>query len=511
MTNFFDLNNSLDLDFDLNQTDLQMDNSFFGNDLLSTIDDESLDTEVLLSLQEDFNVDNQKSPLDTQPFFQEEVDEGNISKEIKDLTHIEIANSQSSNKTQTMEIKAQKKTKTKPNSKTKTKTKTKTKNVTNKETKKEITIKKNPKNKGIIIQIKKRRKRTLSDRNPLNGNGKFCVNTQPIWVENRMGEKVNLLAVMNKYEFNLLTEEQKKKRKLLKNRISAEESRLRARQRLGGLQTKVETLITRNKKLNRVIHKIQDEKEEMRKEIELLRTKLGNQSQRKHKHISYEPITKIKRTNTHPATAPFNNKATYTNDMINSNPNPNPNPNSNLNSNLNTSKLFSKVCNSTYELFSDLTSINHQLSDSNFSIFEQEKDKRIENGNSSLNESQFGGMNSQQTGFSLFIILLIFGLFFQTNFSNFPINNNNPNQNLLDNLSPSSTSARKVLTATNNQFSINFDPEYDNLAFQKDGAQLIFNKHYPSIAANYNLHNHTNYEICIEYNPKYLYKSSAWV
>ncbi|KAJ3448717.1 hypothetical protein M0812_01200 [Anaeramoeba flamelloides] len=89
MTDLFDLNNSLDLDFDLNQTDLSLENSLFENELLSTIDEDSLNTELLLSLQEDFNVSDQKSPTNTQQPFSEVVDEYSLSTEPKEAMSIE--------------------------------------------------------------------------------------------------------------------------------------------------------------------------------------------------------------------------------------------------------------------------------------------------------------------------------------------------------------------------------------------------------------------------------------
>ncbi|KAJ6243675.1 transcriptional activator hac1 [Anaeramoeba flamelloides] len=561
MTDIFDLNNNLDFNFDLNETDLTIENSLFENDLLSTIDDESLGTELLLSLQEDFNTNDQKSPINTQQPFNELVDENNFSNEIKEEMSIETDNLEQSNnkiknengfKTNTVEKnltthkrngssssqKTQKKIK-KPNPKpepknktlqtktrkiqTKTKKTQKTKNQKKKTTncskkveiKKEIMIKKNPKNKGIIIQIKKCRKRTLSDRKSLNGNGKFSVSTQPIWVVNKIGEKVNLLAVMNKYEFNLLTEEQKKKRKLLKNRISAEESRLRARQRLGGLQTKVETLITKNKKLNNIITKIQDEKEEMRREIELLRIKLLNQPCQKHSHLSYEPITKIKRTNTHPV---MRSSTGSTNTHTTTNTNTTTNTKTTTTT---TSKLFASVRDNAYELFSDLTSINYKSSKPNQKrpFLKEEKGvenflKVIDDDKPNYNEYQFGGTNSQQTGFSLFIILLVFGLFFQTNLISHSVSNHKaPNQNILNNLSPtiSATGSRKVLTISQNPFDSNFESEFENLFFQKDYDHFESNSNYKLSRNNYDFKNHTNYEICVEYNPKYLAKSTIWV
>ncbi|KAJ3449329.1 x-box binding protein [Anaeramoeba flamelloides] len=553
MTDLFDLNNSLDFDFDLNQTDLSLENSFFENELLSTIDDDSLNTDLLLSLQEDSNVSDQKSPIDTQQPFSGVVDEYNFSTETKETMSIEIDNlGQKCNEiknetvleTKTVEMNnnqnnTQNKTSTIHDSKPKTKSaknenKNKNPNQNKKNTKnqkpktkktnrgkktdlkKEIIIKKNPKNKGIIIQIKKCRKRTLSDRKSLNGNGKFSVNPQPIWVENKMGDKVNLLTVMNKYEFNLLTEEQKKKRKLLKNRISAEESRLRARQKLGGLQTKVETLVNKNTKLNKIITKIQDEKEQMRKEIELLRIRLLNQSKQKHKHSSYKPITKVKRTNTHPIMRSLQTASTAT---TNRQTQKNPNTNTNANTNATTSKLFSSVRDNAYELFSDLTSINYKSSKPNqkLSFLKHEKEEEnvkriIDEDNTNYNEYQFGGMNSQQTGFSLFIILLIFGLFFQTNLLGNSISNQKIlNQNLLNNLPVASTGARTVLTTSEIQSGANHDFESENLFFQKDFDHLHPNTHYRPIRDNYNLKNHTNYEMCVEYNPKYLSKNTIWL
>ncbi|KAJ3448718.1 x-box binding protein [Anaeramoeba flamelloides] len=329
-----------------------------------------------------------------------------------------------------------------------------------------------------------------------------------------MGEKVNLLAVMNKYEFNLLTEEQKKKRKLLKNRISAEESRLRARQKLGGLQTKVETLVNKNKKLNSIITQIQDEKEEMRKEIELLRIRLLNQSKQKNKHFSYKPITKVKRANTHPVMRSFQNASTVT-----TNPQTTKNPNINTITSTTTSKLFSSVRDNAYELFSDLTSINYKSSkpSQKLSFLKNEKEeenvyKIIDSEKTNYHEYQFGGMNSQQTGFSLFIILLIFGLFFQTNLLGNSISNQKiSNQNMLNSIPTISTGARTVLTTPQMPPGANYESGFENFFFQKDFDHLHPDSHYKLIRDNYNFKNHTNYEMCVEYNPMYLSKNTIWM
>ncbi|KAJ3427283.1 x-box binding protein [Anaeramoeba flamelloides] len=94
---------------------------------------------------------------------------------------------------------------------------------------------------------------------------------EPIWVTNVEGTKVDLLGVMSKKMFHLLTDEQKKRRKKLKNRISAEASRNKAKKRLETLQYEVDKLNQENESLTKQVEDFQSEKELMRKEIESLR------------------------------------------------------------------------------------------------------------------------------------------------------------------------------------------------------------------------------------------------
>ncbi|KAJ6236530.1 basic-leucine zipper transcription factor f-related [Anaeramoeba flamelloides] len=102
---------------------------------------------------------------------------------------------------------------------------------------------------------------------------------EPVWVKNMSGETVDLLGVMSKKLFNLLTEEQKKRRKKLKNRISAEASRSRAKLRVEALQFKVDDLNKQNQLLLKKVEDFQNEKVLMRNEIEKLRSIVLKQNQ----------------------------------------------------------------------------------------------------------------------------------------------------------------------------------------------------------------------------------------
>ncbi|KAJ3426116.1 cyclic amp response element-binding protein a [Anaeramoeba flamelloides] len=388
------------------------------------------------------------------------------------------------------------------------------------EKKKEIKIYQIKDKKGIVIRVN--RKRSRSSRKSRNGKDTLSLHGQPMWVENSIGERVDLLAVMSKSDFKLLTEEQKKKRKLLKNRISAEESRLRARNKLGGLESKVEDLILKNKHLNKVVNKIQDEKEEMQKQIELLRSRL-RQSNHKLKMCPYEPITKIKRKNNHPTMI----------EQFDHIPKPASTPggqtgNKSINQLLkikNTSELVSTVYNSSREIISNLTSINNK---------DQKRDLYYLD-NKYQNDSEFCGLDSQRTSLSLFIILLIFGLFFQTNLLNQDSNNSSFNKNFIvhkDNTHAELTCSRTVLTVIKgiDNFDIDYIYNYDHDHDYDDNYGIIGNnfekKDFPHFFDHHllegqyplkfsrmgsNFTNRTNYEMCIEFNNKYLKKKQIWV
>ncbi|KAJ5073420.1 ras guanine nucleotide exchange factor i-related [Anaeramoeba ignava] len=91
-----------------------------------------------------------------------------------------------------------------------------------------------------------------------------------IIVKNKVGNKIDLIGKMSKDEYELLSEDQKQLRKKVKNRINAQISRDRAKQKVETLESQMEKLKKKNKLLSVKLEKTNEENQELRERVKRL-------------------------------------------------------------------------------------------------------------------------------------------------------------------------------------------------------------------------------------------------
>ncbi|KAJ6235919.1 transcriptional activator hac1 [Anaeramoeba flamelloides] len=144
-------------------------------------------------------------------------------------------------------------------------------------------IKRAPRNKKPLGRVeiikdkppktKNRRKRDHCETNKKKTNEL----EEHLYEKNTKGEMVDILATMSTQEYSLLTSEQKKRRRVLRNRLNAQNNRNKKKRGLQELERKFDQLSNEHHQLNDHVAQLTAEKDQMQAELLLLKKLLYDQ------------------------------------------------------------------------------------------------------------------------------------------------------------------------------------------------------------------------------------------
>ncbi|KAJ3431194.1 neurofilament triplet m protein-like protein [Anaeramoeba flamelloides] len=153
-------------------------------------------------------------------------------------------------------------------------------------------LKKVPKNKKPLgrVEIIKNQKQKKSKKGRKRDHCEAKTQTnntleleEHLYEKNLKGQIVDILATMKSQEYSLLSSEQKKRRRLLRNRLNAQKNRNKKKRGIKELEKKFDHLSNEHHKLNEHIVQLTAEKEQMKEELLLLRKLIYVQDKEKEK------------------------------------------------------------------------------------------------------------------------------------------------------------------------------------------------------------------------------------